>query len=249
MMNKGRLSSRFRSYGFPCLIAVLGLLAFASWVFLFGRVEGLEFSPQTFQFRNFSYVEIPMVRIQVWPVQRTACPHEVADFLTTNGWIGPPSPSANATPVWHLVTVDRRGVVGSGDADLLKRILDLRDHRAGARWLQWTKDHEEQARRLWREVARLAQLELYFLIPELMNGAVSESSPVAFEHYLDRQLLRSLSTVAKTQHELGHGRNAIELYDEALRHAVAGSPDEESLRIERQKAAAFADAPVAAEGR
>ena len=285
-MTPSRAPSRFRSYLIPVLSTVLGLLAACGWVLLFGRVQGLEFCPRTFEFRSFSYVEVPLLRIQVWPVSRETEAHEAADYLVAQGYVGkqnpakagtdqdnrgkqgpdersaenadetvsspssPTSPSSPPSPTssWHLVNVNRNGNIGKGDADLLYRSLNLRDHSSQSVWIRWSEGHQDMAKVLWPEVERLAELELYFLIPPLLEAVLGEKDLMTMERTLQQRLFQAVRLHAETQAELGRHRNALQLYDEALRHIEPGSAEADAVRAARQKSAGSVGAAGEAQG-
>lgn len=131
------------------------LLAF--FVLVFGKVEGVEFSPSRFQTRHFSVHEIPWLKIQVSPIHRTTSQSSTARYLIAQSLIQPISaapavsnpprlqpatkeksvatkPVAPVTPAavpdpWHLVTLTRGGVTAQfADAKLLTDQLEIRHY-------------------------------------------------------------------------------------------------------------------------
>jgi hypothetical protein len=130
------------------------LLAF--FVLVFGRVEGVEFSPSRFQTRHFSVHEIPWLKIQVSPIHRTTSQSSTARYLIAQSLIQPisapavtkqpqlqpatneksaatkattpPTPATVPDP-WHLVTLTRGGVSSQfADAKLLTDQLEIRHY-------------------------------------------------------------------------------------------------------------------------
>jgi hypothetical protein len=231
-------------------------------------------------------VEVPLLRIQVWPVSRELEANEAADYLVAEGFVGKQNPArqstenqstenqstdqqgpdqdnlgtqrqgernaqntdASAPSTWHLVTVNRNGNIGKGDADLLYRSLNLRDHTSQSVWIRWSQGHRDMAGVLWPEVERLAELELYFLIPPLLEAVLGEQDLMTMERTLQQRLFRAVRMHAETQAELGRHRNAMDLYDEALRHIEPGSDEAEAVRAARQKSAFSVGAAGEAKG-
>lgn len=144
---------------------VLGLLSLVL-IRTMGQVQGEEFSPTHFRTRTFSFYEIPLIHWQITPVHRSVSTPTAAVLLTQRQWIqAPPGDPA----VWHVVSV-RRGIEASQDADaaLLVNQLRLRGD-AGSNWRKWSLDHPERAAVLWPAIGKLAERELYILMPRLFE--------------------------------------------------------------------------------
>ncbi len=231
----GNVRSKFGRRMNGLLIGLAIVAVGSTAVYLFGQVEGIEFSPNEFRYRNFQYVQIPWIRVQVWPIVRSDSSPGLSDYLHGEKQILPTSISQPGR--WDLVRISRNGRVGRGDADLLYRALARRDESGSFFWLKWTQSNESSARRLWPEVQRLAERELYFLIPELMELATSQADPERLPVVLDDHLARVLELHASTQQELGNARNALELLDEALRHVEADSSHAQALQARRRQVA------------
>lgn len=144
---------------------VLGVLL-VTVIRTMGRVQGEEFSPTHFRSRTFSFYEIPLIHWQITPIHRTASTPRTAILLTQKKWVTPPP----GTPtVWHLVSL-RRGIEESQDADAALLIEQLRLRGRGVSyWRKWSQEHPELARVLWPAIEKLAQRELYILMPRLLE--------------------------------------------------------------------------------
>ena len=85
-------------------LALLALLLMAGVVILatvyFGKVSGEEFSPTKFQRRIFSYVEIPLLKIQVSPISRDDKTSDLEKYLVKNKLLGTPAKEARWDLVW-----------------------------------------------------------------------------------------------------------------------------------------------------
>ena len=62
--------------------AVLFVLAYMTLTF--GRIQGEEFSPDVFRRREFSYYEIPLLGLQVWPITHTESTGPLENYLATS---------------------------------------------------------------------------------------------------------------------------------------------------------------------
>ena len=153
-----------------------------------GSVSGQEFSPTHFRLRNFSFYEIPLIHVQLTPIQRSGSTPQSATYVRQTSLI-PVTPGAPTQ--WHLVQISR-GLTGTtpADADLLVQQLAL--HVDGnAYWKQWSKDHPNRAKVLWPVIQRLAKRELYLLMPSLFELAQRDQSADQLAAALDRQLRRN----------------------------------------------------------
>jgi hypothetical protein len=131
-----------------------------------GHVEGEEFSPTHFRSRTFSFYEIPIIHWQITPISRSTTTPSTAILLTQKKWITPP-----ATPpsIWHISSL-RHGVGESKDDDAALLLRQLRNGAGGSgSWSQWSQDHPELANVLWPTIAKLAERELYVLMPRLLE--------------------------------------------------------------------------------
>ena len=151
-----------------------------------GYVSGYEFSPTHFQQRRFSFYEIPLLRIQITPIQRKGDTPATALYVRQNALI---TPYTGAPTVWHLVSLSR-GLTGStpADANLLVDQLELspggKDY-----WTEWSKDHKNKAKILWPFIQQLAERELYLLIPALFERAQLEpQTPQQLQESIDDYL-------------------------------------------------------------
>ena len=161
------------SLGVACL---LGL-----FVWLFGQVRGEEFSPQSFRARTFVYYQIPLIQWQVTPIKRQNTTPAITAFLRQKKWLNAPfqrsekadtgsSPTIPSTlTTWHLVRTGRAEYDGQADdAHLL--ISQLRLMRGGSFvWKAWSQEHPEMAAVFWPWIQRLAERELYIVMPRLFE--------------------------------------------------------------------------------
>lgn len=233
--NSGRSKKARWLYGI--LFGVLGTFGLGIVVFfatcLFGFISGEEFSPDTFSRRSFYYYQIPLIQLQVWPIDRKDTTSDLENYLRTKKYV-PVKKTGELH--WDLVyTARAQMVIAQGDAAILCSYLDIKNQDGDFYWKKWTEDHPKAAAILWPEIARVASQQLYIFTPDMLELARGVSDPDTFERKLNRMLARKYSDLARTQQQLELHETAVELLDEALTYA----PDDEELakrRAESQQA-------------
>ncbi|MGB7328218.1 MAG: hypothetical protein WBD31_25305 [Rubripirellula sp.] len=204
------------------MLAIVGFLIIRTQ----GFVSGSEFSPTHFQKRDFRFYEIPLVHLQITPISRSSSTTQAARYLRQKNLIpvvtGPPD-------VWHLVQISR-GLTGATplDAQLLTDQLEL-SLGSDAYWEKWSTDHPKMAKVLWPVVQRLAQRELYVLIPRLMEIAqlqsATDQSPADLQNAIDQYLPEQYASLIVDLREAGRR----ELADGVRQEATADYPDAPNL--------------------
>ena len=189
-----------------------------------GYVAGREFSPTHFQYRSFHFYEIPLLHIQITPIRRSSSTPSAATYLRQNSLIGPvPKGQPN---VWHLVSL-RQGVgsMKPADAELLTNQLSLTKD-GQSYWRTWSENHPESAKRFWPVIRRIAERELYILMPELFELAQQSPFPEDLSAKIDEHLQREYALLIQDMIDAGRGELAKRLRDEA----IEDYPDDAALR-------------------
>ena len=164
------------------LITITGsliVLFLSGIVFFFGQVEGREFAPSHFQIRRFSFTEIPLLRLQITPIKRVSETSTLQSYLATSSMINRPAAQPSE---WHLIELTRFGVSSDpADAKLLTDFLSIPYYGFARRrgvanqsnlyWHQWSTQNPKHAAVLWPEIQKLAERELYLLIPDVFQIA------------------------------------------------------------------------------
>ncbi len=200
------------------------VVVLAAVLLFFGRVEGREFAPSHFQTRSFSYLELPLLKLQITPVRRITQASPLSAYLHTAGMIQRPQGQPTE---WHLVEVDRPGAPDSAaDAKLLTDFLEHHRFdgtaRAGLYWHDWSVDHPALAAVLWPQVQKLAQRELYLLIPDLFRIANQASAPDALARDIDAALKAGYVGLIGDFRAAGQ----TEVADALKQEAIADYPDD-----------------------
>jgi hypothetical protein len=201
------------------LLTTLGLVgAFAvicmCSVRIYGLVIGEEFSPDTFKQRKFYYFELPLVHLQVTPVWRDEDTSTLAVHLRSKKLL---PASKEDEPRWHFVHAIRGGEPLTGDANILRGYMEIRQDDE-ILWLQWSKDHREAAAVFWPTVAEVARDHQYVFLPEMFELALAAENADGLRRDLDQLLAKEYSALAANQFALAAHSDAIDSYTQALRY-------------------------------
>ena len=174
--------------------------------------SGVEFCPDDFTQREFSYAKIGWLD---WTVRGITYENETSDFqrfLVSGGWV---KRSGRTPKVWHLVE-DSVSDPNSPDFDaqILINYLDS-DY-----WEKWTTDrrNKSKAQQLWSAVATLARNNAYWAIPDLMDLASKQSSlsDAEFKAEIEKQLVDGLVLCGNSRLESEDFEAAIDSFSDAI---------------------------------
>jgi hypothetical protein len=176
------------------ILATLFALCGGCGTLTFGNVRGTEFSPTHFQARDFSYYEIPWLRVQITPVQRTFVTNSVCLYLASQNLInvasGPPTH-------WDLIRVDGLSG-GENDGAMISPYLQLESGYFATfdrlQWDDWSRKYPSSAKVLWPRVQEASIAGLYVLVPAMFDLAVEHASDsnrltIEIDDYLRTELL------------------------------------------------------------
>jgi len=168
-------SSRSGRFWLVTVSGALIVFFLAGIVYFLGQVQGREFAPSHFEIRRFSFTEIPLLRLQITPINRVSETSGLQSYLSTSSLIS--RPGGQPTD-WHIVELSRFGGGSTpADAKLLTDFLDAGTLRLSTQrhsqwhWHQWSLQNPKHAAVLWPVVQKLAQRELYVLIPSVFQIA------------------------------------------------------------------------------
>jgi len=196
-------------------------------ILMFGGVSGVEFSPTHFQSRRFTVMEIPWLKIQISPIQRTSNTLGTSQYLVAQSLISSPK----GPPIeWHLVELSRGAMqISPADAKLLVDQLELRrDSTSGSNefWEDWSVKEQAKAKVLWPIVQKLAIRELYILLPKIFTIALDAKDDAALRQSIDEYLRTSYRELVTEMRSTGR----TELADELLAEAILDYPDDAKLQ-------------------
>ncbi len=174
----------------PIVLISLVVLAITMLVlYSMGTTKGVEFSPDDFSRRRFSYNQAPLLK---WVIHKkvfsdATTPFEY--FLTIDGFV---PTVVNRTKAWHLIQDSGSHSAFPSDqcdARFLTDYLDLKDDDGIDYWMIWTEDFPKSAKIFWPRVAELARDEMYLRIPDVMQFAMEleKDNPTKFKVSLDQR--------------------------------------------------------------
>lgn len=209
---------------FLIALAVVGLLiawgAFMSWA----SIQGTEFSPNSFQMRNFSYSRVPGTRLRLGAT-RLGAPWSVASTDVLKHL-----PIVTAPQQWHISRISNSQEPAFG-AEILVEALQQRNADGNDFWGKWSFDNPKLAAILWPLVQQVAIHELYECIPEILEIAESSSDPASLEQ-------QALDTVARSVIEY---LERLEFSSDESRGAISTSWLESMSVTQRENASWWAD--------
>lgn len=217
-------SKKRRTTILAILSTIAMIAALALITLLFGRVRGVEFSPTHFTSRSFVFYEIPIVHLQVWPIKRTPEPMPSLNLLRSKNYIKVPSGDSE---IWHLVEIKRGPTSPTpGDAEILVGHMRLGEGTTGSVWENWSRDNPAAAAVLWPAVKRLAERELYLLIPDLFSLAEKHNDANKLAAAIDGNLRQEYLRLAE---DLVAAKQPL-LAENLLDDALIDFPDDPALR-------------------
>tara|TARA_R110002049_G_scaffold4601_4_gene31910 strand:+ start:154995 stop:155651 length:657 start_codon:yes stop_codon:yes gene_type:complete len=188
-----------------------------------GYVEGQEFSPTHFQARDFHFYEIPLLHVQMTPIRRSSSTPAVATYVRQNALIKPVP--TGAPDQWHLVHLSR-GYSDEvpADAEMLINQMNLKTD-GKPYWRSWSTERPEHAKRFWPVIQRLAQRELYVLMPRLFEIAQQAGTPQQLALEIEADLRQNYVEMIRDMRAAGRDDLAEQLYAEAQ----ADYPDDQKF--------------------
>jgi len=222
--------------GYRILLISLSSLIVAGLLFvaiqMFGYVEGTEFAPKHFQTRRFSFYEIPLVHWQITPIRRVSTTPETARYLTQSKTLVMP----NSIPTrWDLVEI-KHGMQSLEPRDPALLVDHLRLMEDGtAVWKQWSKKNPKLAKHFWPTIDKLADRELYILIPRLMELTRDVEDVATLKTVVSDYLAEEYVSLIRDMRDAQRDELADALLAEALEESP-DNPELQSLKKDRQTA-------------
>lgn len=195
-------------WGTMLLTATVVCVVLAGAIWLFGRVTGEEFSPQKFTMRRFGYWQIPILKIQVWPVSLNkigGVEDKLAKHIRMNRLHGSVASQQNT---WDLVSLDEiGGETYRGDASILTNYLKQPGAVGLTSLLDWTIENPTLAKEVWPLVALLAHEGLYPVIPEVL-GAIHRHDGDSLGPTVRSMAAKECMAIAKAEQQAGDAKRA-----------------------------------------
>lgn len=162
-----------RSWPIVFPLVVFGILFFLALMIVcsggFMMVGGTQFHPEGFRIRRFMAFRIPVVGIQAGKTSYTDETPPLSQLLVDNGWIAR-APLQSPESEWELIEVS------GGWKGMPRNLTDyLRDGYKRVNLYEWSEQNPLLAGMLWSEIEKAAQLQLYWMAPELIDKMVDYS--------------------------------------------------------------------------
>lgn len=232
-MNAGTSTKRSRVVTVLLILAItfIVFVVLALFTMMFGNVAGTEFAPHNFKTRNYHVLRVPLLNLQVWPVQRVEESSPLVEYLFGKDKILTETKKGEAE--FDLVEELAGARTIRGDARFLQNYLT---DTSATEWLQWSKDHVDLAKVFWPEVQRVANRKMYAAIPEMFHLASQYDAPDALKAALHKHLSAHYMLIGQAEYEQGEVGPAIVLLEEAKSYAPQDFEIEKLLAEMKSKA-------------
>ena len=178
--------------GLICLI-LLGLVA-SFFVMTNSYISGVEFCPQLFQNREFTYQRFPGTKIRISKTRLSPpispCSKNILTHLT-----------AGNTTDWHVSTVQYGMVSQTLGPKILINYLSSTNADGSSVWDDWSFNNPRYAAILWPIVQEAAVQQMYFCIPEILRSIDTELNIEDFKNKLQRICAQAAQTKLKAMGE------------------------------------------------
>lgn len=234
----------------PLILSLTGLGLFLSAVVVLlvlygmGQVSGVEFSPDDFSRRSFSYNQMPWTD---WVVVKKVYSDRTTDLeksLTGDKLIRSVILKKKR---WHLISEFGSSLVPDQcDARFLTGYLDKYDKDGNNYWDTWNTDYPKCAKVFWPEVADLARDEMYLKVADVMRVAmsVSEDDPQPFQVELQTVLSDVYLELGTLDIELGEMERAKKRLKTSILHDPDSKAVEKLESIENQTGSSSVSVPT-----
>lgn len=164
--------------------------------------------------------------MQITPIRRKGVSVKAVDYLRLSGLIKVKS-TPPADEDWDLVELNR-GLSGSTPADANLFIEPMESFGAAGtpRWEKWSIDHPKLAAVVWPEIQKLANRELYILVPSILEMLQHDHTPAELSEKIDSLLREEYRTLVVDMRAAGRPEVAKQLLSEAL----ADYPNDDQLK-------------------
>lgn len=204
------MKSKFAKY---LLVGFLACLGLSVLILLFGHVAGEEFSAQSFKVRKFSYYQLPIAKYQLTPVTTSKSSRgnaPLATCLKSNKLLG----KRSSVIRWDIVYLgDVSSADNVGDAEILLKYLEQPGAFGTESWHQWTlnKKNREIVTLFWPLIGKLAEEQLYILMPDVFDWARAASSAAEFTAHVRADLPSAIQRLADAERQRKNTSRAEEL--------------------------------------
>jgi hypothetical protein len=217
-------------------IVLVVFAIFSIVVFYRSSYSGVEFSPDDFSAREFSYFKEPttgfVLRGRVFSDYSIGGLDLVADGLI--------KPKISSPQTWHLIRDNGDTPRHSRDSDarLLVDYLKLSSDRGENVWETWNVDHPNLAKEFWPVVAEMARDEMYLVVCDVMEFGLDTTITDIEKFKLERDLVvgNAYLKMAVVELELENYPRALMLAEKSIRFHPSDESNKLLTKINKQMA-------------
>jgi len=221
------------------ILLVLLVLALATPVTILvllgiGQMHGVEFSPDDFSRRSFSYNQMPVTG---WVVFKKKYEDQTTDLEKSLIATRLVRPVVLKQKRWHLISEFGSPVISHQcDARFLTNYLDKYDEDGASYWDTWNTDYPKCAKVFWPEVAELARDQMYLKVADVMRVgmSVSKDNPKRFDRSLRSVLSDVYLELSSLDAELGRLERAEYRIKRALQHGSSVKKSEQMKNLAKK---------------
>lgn len=183
-----RPGRKFRLLGF-----LLGLFILLLLLVPLCKTTGIEFSPVTFQTRQFTLYRVPGTNLAFLPTfYSNSASIDIAPEILSN------LQTLSQYEIWHTAGSNSYGG-DSFPAKLLLEAIERQDAQANPYWGDWSLRNPNRASILWPIIQSMAMANLYHEIPDTLRFAEGFSGP---EVQFQKSLLTEIHAMVQKRQSL-----------------------------------------------
>ncbi|MFT7639439.1 MAG: hypothetical protein ACI9G1_001175 [Pirellulaceae bacterium] len=214
-------------YAVLTVIVLLALmLAFLVFIFFFGGVSGVEFSPDSFERRSFHYYQIPFLQAQVRGISREPLNRAFGQDLVTRKKIKNNNVNKER---WLLVRQSNSNY--HADVQILLDFLDASDDSGQEYWRQWTIDNDKLSNVVWPLVAQTVRDDLYTAVPDIFELIHEDADPNELKKAIETKLSERYTQAAQHQMSLQEFQRGGDL----LTRAISYDANNEEAKVRKEE--------------
>jgi len=225
-------STKTRMFVLSGVLGSILVLLVAGLILLgMGQVSGVEFSPDDFSRRSFTYNQMPWTG---WVVFNKQYEDETGDLARSLVSTRLMRSVVLKKKRWHLISESGSSVISHQcDARFLTGYLDRLDEDGVNYWDTWNTDFPKCAKVFWPEIAELARDEMYLKIADVMQVAmnISKDKPKPFKRQLNSVLSDVYLELGTLDNDLGKLKRAQHRLKQSIAHDTNSANSEASKKL------------------
>ena len=172
-------------------------------------ISGVEFCPQLFQKRDFSYYRFPGTKIRFGSTTLSPAASPSSTFVLTHL-------AVNRPVEWQVSQVSQSTVSFELGPKILLDYLTSVNADGANTWDEWSFKKPAQAKILWPIVQEAAERNLYYCVPELLRIANSDDDLIVLNRKLRMVCFKAAIAKWKSLTDKKDSQTKIEIQEWAL---------------------------------